>query len=159
MNMSRRRFGAFWLAASLAAFAGFHSQQVAATGLATETLTINTASGQHKFEVEIARTEEEQARGLMHRRYLPPDRGMIFDYADVRPVSMWMENTFISLDILFVGPDSKIIRIAERAEPLSRRFIPSGGPVRAVIELNAGTASRIGAKVGDKVDISFIDRK
>lgn len=57
MNMSRRRFGAFWLAASLAAFAGFHSQQVAATGLATETLTVNTASGQHKFEVEIARTE------------------------------------------------------------------------------------------------------
>ncbi|MGV6871713.1 DUF192 domain-containing protein [Pseudochelatococcus sp. B33] len=152
--MSRRRFGAFLLSAPMALPALWAAR--AQSIMATETLTITTASGPHRFEVEIARTDEEQARGLMGRRYLPADRGMIFDYPDVRPVSMWMENTFISLDMLFVDAEGKIVRIAERAEPLSRRFIPSGAPVRAVVELNAGTAARIGAKVGDRIAISFI---
>ena len=127
--------------------------------LAIDTLTIKTRSGAHAFEVEIARTDEEQARGLMGRRYLPSSRGMIFDYPVVQPVTMWMENTFISLDMLFVDANGVIMRIAENTEPMSRRFIPSGGPARAVIELNAGTAARIGAKVGDTIDISFISKK
>lgn len=131
----------------------------ASTIMPTETLTIITSSGQHHFEVEVARTDEEQARGLMERRYLPENRGMIFDYANAQPVSMWMHNTYISLDMLFIDNEGRVIRIAERTEPMSRKFIPSGGPVRAVVELNAGTASRIGAKVGDKIRIPFIERK
>lgn len=145
------------LLAASAAMLGLRGMARAQSIMTTETLTITTASGQHRFEVEVARTDAEQARGLMGRRYLPADRGMIFDYPEVRPTSMWMENTYISLDMLFIGADGRIIRIAERTEPLSRRFIPSGGPVRAVVELNAGTAARIGATVGDSISISFID--
>ncbi|MFD2251197.1 hypothetical protein FHS82_000349 [Pseudochelatococcus lubricantis] len=157
-KLSRRDAGAFLagllmtvgLALSPAAIAR------APSILPTEPLTIVTASGRHSFVVEVARSQEEQALGLMGRRYLPADRGMIFDYTDAQPVAMWMENTFISLDMLFVDAQGRIVRIAERTEPLSRRIIPSGGPVRAVIELNAGTAARIGAAVGDSVELSFI---
>lgn len=158
MKMSRRRFGAFLLFAP-AAYIATRQPALAQSIMKTDTLTIVTASGQHQFEVEIASTEEQQARGLMGRRYMPADRGMIFDYPDVRPISMWMENTYISLDMLFVDAEGKIVRIAEKAEPLSRRFIPSGVPIRAVVELNAGTVARIGAKVGDRISISFITAK
>lgn len=158
MNVSRRRFGVLLssLPVALLALSGAGRAQ---SIMATETLTINTATGQHRFEVEIARTDAQHSRGLMGRRYLPADRGMIFDYPEARPVSMWMDNTYISLDMLFVDADGKVVRIAERTEPLSRRFIPSGGPVRAVVELNGGTAARIGAKVGDTIEISFISGK
>ncbi len=158
MTMSRRRFGALVLSAPVALLASRGMARAQAI-LATEALTIATATGRHRFEVEIARTEEQQARGLMGRRYMPSERGMIFDYPQVQTVSMWMDNTFISLDILFIDAEGKIVRIAEKAEPLSRRFIPSGVPVRAVLELNAGTVERIGAKVGDTVDISFLGAK
>lgn len=117
-----------------------------------ETLTIHTASGAHSFAVEVARTPEERATGLMHRRFLPADRGMLFDFGETAPVAMWMKNTYISLDMLFIRADGTIARIAQRTEPLSTRIVPSGEPVLSVLELNAGTAARIGAKPGDKVE-------
>lgn len=126
---------------------------------ALERLTIRTATGEHVFSVEVMRTPEERAVGLMERRFLPADRGMLFDFGETMPVSMWMKNTYLSLDMLFIRADGTIARIAERTEPLSTRVIPSGEPVLSVLELNAGTAARIGAKVGDRVDHPLFSRK
>lgn len=117
-----------------------------------EPLTIVTASGRHAFQVEVMRTPEQRARGLMHRQFLPADRGMLFDFARTEPVAMWMQNTYISLDMLFIRADGSVARIAERAEPLSTRTIPSGEPVLSVLEVNAGIAEKLGIKPGDKVE-------
>jgi uncharacterized membrane protein (UPF0127 family) len=119
---------------------------------ALEALTLVTSSGRHDFRVEVARNDADRARGLMHRRTLPADRGMLFDFERVAPVTMWMENTFISLDMIFIRADGTIARIAENTEPLSQRIIPSGEPVLAVLEVIAGTSKRIGLKAGDKVE-------
>ncbi len=122
-----------------------------AAAQALEQLTIVAGQDQHRFSVEIMRTDAERARGLMERRYLPPDRGMLFDFKRAEPVSMWMQNTYIPLDMLFIRSDGTIARVAENTEPLSTRIIPSGEPVLGVLELNAGTAARLGVKAGDRV--------
>jgi uncharacterized membrane protein (UPF0127 family) len=115
-------------------------------------LTIVTASGRHTFEVELADNDASRAQGLMYRRSLAPDRGMLFDFKRVEPISMWMQNTYVSLDMLFIRPDGTIARVATNAEPLSTRTIPSGEPVLAVLEVVAGTGARLGIKPGDKVE-------
>ena len=118
-----------------------------------EPLTIVTAGGaRHPFMVEVAKTDAERAQGLMYRRSLAADRGMLFDFKKVEPVSMWMQNTYVSLDMLFIRPDGTIARVAADAEPLSTRAIPSGEPVLAVLEVPAGTAARLGVKAGDRVE-------
>ena len=119
---------------------------------ALEPLTIVTRDGPRVFQVEVARNDADRAQGLMYRRTMPADRGMLFDFARVEPVSMWMQNTYLSLDMLFIRPDGTIARIAENAEPLSTRTIPSGEPVLAVLELLAGTARRLGIRPGDRVE-------
>lgn len=119
---------------------------------ALEPLTIASGSERHAFQVEVARNDADRAQGLMFRRSMPADRGMLFDFERVAPVSMWMQNTYIPLDMLFVRRDGTIARIAENAEPLSTRSIPSGEPVLAVLELNGGTARRLGIKPGDRVE-------
>jgi uncharacterized protein len=123
-----------------------------------EPLTIAGASGRHAFQVEVARNDAERAQGLMYRRSLAPDRGMLFDFARVQPISMWMQNTYIPLDMIFIRPDGTIARIAANAEPLSTRTIPSGEPVLAVLELNGGTAARLGVKPGDRVEHPLFKR-
>ncbi|HEY8381753.1 MAG TPA: DUF192 domain-containing protein [Microvirga sp.] len=131
-----------WLALSAVAFAQ-----------SFEPLAIVTQGGQrHAFLVEVARNDADRAQGLMYRRSMPADRGMLFDFGKVEPVAMWMQNTYISLDMLFIRPDGTIARVAPNAEPLSTRTIPSGEPVLAVLELNAGTAARLGIKAGDRVE-------
>lgn len=117
-----------------------------------EPLTIVTSGGRHAFMVEVANTDATRAQGLMYRRSLAPDRGMLFDFQKVEPVSMWMQNTYVSLDMLFIRADGSIARIAADTEPLSTRTIPSGEPVLSVLELPAGTAARLGIKPGDKVE-------
>jgi uncharacterized protein len=117
-----------------------------------EPVTVVTATGRHVFQSEIMRTPDERARGLMFRRHLPQDRGMLFDFKETSPVSMWMQNTYIPLDMVFIRPDGTVARIAERTEPLSTRTISSGEPVLGVLEVNAGTAERIGLKAGDRVE-------
>lgn len=114
-------------------------------------LEIASRTGVHVFAVEIADTDEERAKGLMFRKHLPEGRGMLFDFGREQDVSMWMKNTYISLDMLFIRGDGRILRIAEHTEPLSTRTIPSGGPVRAVLEVAAGTARRLGIAPGDRV--------
>jgi uncharacterized membrane protein (UPF0127 family) len=114
-------------------------------------LEIVTANGKHNFSVEVATTPEEQAKGLMFRRELPDGQGMIFDFTTDQEVAFWMENTFISLDLIFINADGRIRRIAENAEPMSKATIPSGGPVRAVLEVIGGTTRKLGIKEGDRV--------
>lgn len=118
----------------------------------TASLSIETAAGsEHSFQVEIAETGEQRAQGLMFRRQLAADAGMLFLFGGSEVRAMWMKNTLIPLDMLFIDETGKIVRIEERTVPHSERAIVSGGPVSAVLELNAGTASRLMIKPGDRV--------
>jgi uncharacterized protein len=114
-------------------------------------LTIVTASGRHKFTVEVATTPAQLEQGLMFRRHLAADAGMIFDFGTPTMAAMWMKNTLIPLDMLFVDAKGRIVNIHERAVPGSLEPIGATAPVRAVIELNGGTAARLAIKPGDPV--------
>ena len=114
-------------------------------------LTIETAAGERKFTVEVARTPGQHSQGLMFRRRLAAGAGMLFVYRRSKPVAMWMQNTFIPLDMLFIGPSGRIVHIVERTVPMSTETIESRKPVSSVLELNAGTVSRLGIRPGDVV--------
>jgi hypothetical protein len=122
-----------------------------ARGAEQQTLEIASKSGVHLFAIDLATTDEERQRGLMFRRSLPESYGMLFDFKRDQDVSMWMKNTFVSLDMIFIRSDGRIQRIAENTEPQSERIIPSGGPVRAVLEVIGGTAKKLGIEAGDRV--------
>jgi uncharacterized membrane protein (UPF0127 family) len=139
-----------YLLAALAAVVLF-AAPVAAQSPADRHLAVETSSGTHVFEVEVMRTRAELERGLMYRRQMKPDSGMLFDFKTPQNVSMWMKNTYLALDMLFIGQDGRVVSVKENAEPLSESIISSGGPVVGVLELNSGTAERIGVKVGDLV--------
>lgn len=144
------RFVALALVLGAAALAS--AAEPGATRLPTSPLVIRAADGmEHHFIVELASTPAERAQGLMYRKSLAPDAGMLFDFKELEPVAMWMKNTFIPLDMLFIARDGRITRITERAVPLSLTPIPSGEPVLAVLELNSGTSARLGLKPGDRV--------
>ena len=116
-----------------------------------QTLEIASKTGVHAFQVEMAVTPEEKEHGLMFRRELPEGQGMLFDFQFDQNVAFWMKNTYIPLDMLFIRADGRILRIAENTEPMSERNIPSGGPVRAVLEVIGGTAKKLGIAAGDRV--------
>jgi uncharacterized protein len=118
---------------------------------ATADLTILSASGPHRFHVELALTSAQMEHGLMFREELAPDAGMLFDFKEPTMATMWMRNTLIPLDMLFVGANGRIVNIHERAVPQSDAIIAAAAPVRTVIELNGGTAARLGIKPGDRV--------
>jgi uncharacterized membrane protein (UPF0127 family) len=104
------------------------------------------------FNVELAITPEERSRGLMFRTEMANDAGMLFDFGGPRDISMWMKNTFISLDMLFIAADGTIVGIEKRTVPQSEAIIPSPKPVRFVLELNGGASDRMGFEVGEKVE-------
>ncbi|MDB5503496.1 MAG: hypothetical protein JWR89_3398 [Tardiphaga sp.] len=114
-------------------------------------LEIVTKSGVQMFSVEMATTDKERETGLMYRKELADGRGMLFDFSPEQQVSMWMKNTFISLDMIFIGANGRILRIAENTEPQSTRIIPSGGPAKGVLEVIAGTAKKYGIAPGDQI--------
>jgi uncharacterized membrane protein (UPF0127 family) len=118
---------------------------------AVEIARIATATGEHQFKVEIADTPKMRARGLMFRKSMPDDHGMLFDFKAERPVSMWMKNTYIPLDMVFIGRDGRVVGVAANTEPLSERIITSPESAYAVLELNAGAARRISLAPGDRV--------
>jgi uncharacterized protein len=116
-----------------------------------QTLEIATKSGVQVFSVEMATTEQEKETGLMYRKELADGKGMLFDFSSEQEVSMWMKNTYIPLDMIFIRADGRILRIAENTEPMSTRIIPSGGLAKAVLEVIAGTAQKYGIAPGDQV--------
>lgn len=116
-----------------------------------DTVVVETASGKHKFFIELADAPGSRARGLMFRRKLAADHGMLFHWRKAMPIAMWMKNTYISLDMIFIETDGTVARVAENAVPHSLEHIASGKPVSAVLEVVAGTAKRINLKSGDKV--------
>jgi uncharacterized membrane protein (UPF0127 family) len=145
-----RSFGAFvlsvmWLLS--AAVLPLHAQELAKF----EPMSIATETASTLFTAEVADTPELRSRGLMFRHVLPPDRAMLFDFGEPKPAAMWMKNTYISLDMLFVRDDGSIAAIAERTEPLSQQTISVQEPVRGVVELAAGTVARLGIQRGDHV--------
>ena len=116
-----------------------------------EALTIDTASGVHRFRVEVMRTEPERERGLMYRKTMARDHGMLFEYQSEQPVTFWMHNTYLPLDLIFIGKDGRVVNVARDAKPMDDSLIPSSGPALGVLELDAGTAKTIGLKAGDVV--------
>lgn len=114
-------------------------------------LVISTGRGPKAYKIEIADDASERAVGMMFRQLTPLDRGMLFDFGETRLVTMWMRNTFVPLDILFIGEDMRVSKISSNAEPRSLDIIGSGGPVRFALELAAGSAERDGIGLGDKV--------
>lgn len=139
-----------WLAIVLLALS---SIPVLSATFATELLTIRKADGTtHVFTVEIAATSQQRAQGLMDRRDMADDSGMLFDFGTTRRVAMWMKNTYLPLDMLFVDDQGAILHIAPDTVPMSEAIIDSRAPVRFVIELNAGTAGKLGLAIGDRAE-------
>ena len=136
-----------WIA--FVAFALLAAAPARAAGV--QTLEIVSKTGVHTFTVELAETDAEREKGLMFRKELPEGRGMLFDFHAEAPVGFWMQNTYIPLDMIFIRGDGRILRIAENTEPLSTKIVPSGGPVRAVLEVIGGTARKMGIAPGDRV--------
>ncbi|HEX3994169.1 MAG TPA: DUF192 domain-containing protein [Acetobacteraceae bacterium] len=137
-----------FLAAALLV-AGFVVFPVRAAG--NGTLEIVSASGVHAFTVELATNDAERERGLMYRKSMPQGHGMLFDFQHEQPLSFWMHNTYIPLDMIFIRGDGRIAHIVENATPMSDALIPSTVPVRAVLEVIAGTVRDLGIADGDKV--------
>ncbi len=116
-----------------------------------DTLVLKTNTGEHSYDVEVARTDRERALGLMFRRTMPKTNGMLFVYEPPQGVVMWMRNTYIPLDMIFIDGQGRVHRIETNTEPFSTDIIPSEGVVAGVLELNAGEAAKIGLKPGDRV--------
>ena len=136
--------------ASLLGLAAFAARAELVT-FTTTPLTIDTTAGPQHFTVEMALTPQQEEQGLMYRRTLAPDAGMLFMQPQTRTAVFWMKNTLIPLDMIFIAQDGRIADIHERAVPLSEAAIASKVPVRAVLEVNGGTVARLNIKVGDRV--------
>jgi hypothetical protein len=140
-----------WIVGTLLLAAGLAGVGLGAAAPKPSELVIEAASGAHHFTIELATSPEQRAQGLMFRQTLAPEAGMLFLYAADQQITMWMKNTLIPLDMLFIAGDGRILNIAERTIPGSLAAIPSDGPARGVLEVNGGTAARLGIKPGDTV--------
>jgi uncharacterized membrane protein (UPF0127 family) len=146
-RFSRLRASLFAVAAMLA----FSSVTDGSRAAEFQPLEIVTKAGVRTFTVEVAKTEKERETGLMYRKEMADDRGMLFDFSPEQQVSMWMKNTILSLDMIFISGNGRITRIAENTEPQSLKIISSGGPAKGVLEVVAGTAKKYGIAPGDQV--------
>jgi uncharacterized membrane protein (UPF0127 family) len=153
MTLFRRGFLALVIV-----LAGFGLATAADRKLPTGPLEIVSGGKVQKFTVELATTPDDMARGLMYRRSMGAAEGMLFDYGQERPdIAFWMKNTYIPLDMLFIKANGTILNIHERAIPRNETPIYAAGPVRLVLELNGGTASRLGIKPGDRIRHAVLD--
>jgi len=148
MNMQRRSFVVAALAVLVARPSAAQNPNVR---FETMPLAIESGGKTHRFTVEFADNDERRTVGLMFRRQMAPDAGMLFDFKRDAPVSMWMRNTYIPLDMLFADAAGIVRKIHQRAVPLSEAIISSDAAIRAVLELNGGTAARLGLKEGDRL--------
>ncbi len=119
--------------------------------LRSEVLTVHTRHGAAKFMVMIADNDHTREIGLMFRKSMRPEEGMIFDFHDAQDVSFWMRNTILPLDIIFISASGQILNIAANAKPFDETPLPSEGPVRAVLEINAGLAAKLDIRPGDQI--------
>lgn len=124
-----------------------------------EKLELITSSGRHAFQIEVAESDEDKSRGLMFRRSMPESAGMLFPYWPPQEATMWMRNTYLSLDMVFITADGTVHRIEHGTQPFSEKVIASEGNVVAVLELVAGVARKIGLKAGDKVESGTLKRQ
>ena len=150
-SVNRQRARARLWVAMAAALVFYASAGVGVEAASIQPLEIVTKTGVQVFSVEMATTDQEKETGLMYRRELPDGKGMLFDFSPEQQVSMWMKNTYISLDMIFIRADGRILRIAENTEPESTRIISSGGLAKGVLEVIAGTARKYGIAPGDRV--------
>ncbi len=123
----------------------------AGQSLRTEPLDIVTSAGTRHFTVEVADTDQTRETGLMFRKSMAPNRGMLFDFGAPQAVTFWMKNTLIPLDMVFIAKDGHVVSIARNAKPMSEALIPSDGPIVGVLELRGGRAAEIGVEPGDEV--------
>jgi uncharacterized membrane protein (UPF0127 family) len=145
-----RRRARFWISiAAVLALCALTS--LGAQAASIQPLEIVTKNGVHVFSVEMATTDKEREQGLMYRKELPDGKGMLFDFSPEQQISMWMKNTYIPLDMIFIRADGRILRIAENTEPHSLAIISSGGLAKGVLEVIAGTAQKYGIAPGDRV--------
>src|SRR5438477_10099344 len=145
------------MAAAIIALCAFTTSSARAASI--EPLEIVTKAGVQVFSVELAATEEEKTTGLMYRKELPDGKGMLFDFSPAQEISMWMKNTYISLDMIFIRADGRILRIAENTEPLFTKIIFSGGLAKGVLGVIAGTAQKYGIAPGDRVAHPLFNRR
>ncbi len=134
----------------LLALSLFAAAATATAEASLQSLEFVTESGPHVFQVEVADTSDERAKGLMFRRAMPENQGMLFDFHTETPVLMWMKNTYIPLDMIFISKKGTVAKIVADTTPMSEAII-DGGRAYAVVELNAGAAKKIGLKPGDSV--------
>lgn len=125
--------------------------QAAPVTFEQSSLTIDAAHDSFEFQVEMAVTPEQRAQGLMFREDLEEGQGMLFDFGRPQHASMWMRNTYVPLDMLFIDADGRITQIAANTQPLSDKVVASREPVRAVLELRGGVSAKLGIKPGDRV--------
>jgi hypothetical protein len=147
-------WAAVWAAvliAAVIAVAPARAEGQAEGRLELSPLVIETLSGAHRFRVELAASPRARARGLMHRPSLAPERGMLFDYGAPVRIAMWMKNTLIPLDMIFIDGAGRVVNVHSDAVPGSLQTIRSAAPARAAVEVAGGTAARIGIAAGDRV--------
>jgi len=147
--LSRLRFLVFLV--GMAAATSAITAPSAAQRLRTEPLEIVTSGGVRHFTVEIADTDQSREIGLMFRKSMAANRGMLFDFGAPQSVTFWMKNTLIPLDMVFIGKDGHVVSVTRKAIPMSEALIPSGGAIVGVLELRGGRADEIGVKPGDEV--------
>jgi len=150
---SRRPGGLALLLAAFIAVVASLAPAVGHAAAAGDTLVVTTPAGKHAFTIEWAVTPDERERGLMYRKTMPRDHGMLFDFQTEQSVAFWMRNTYLPLDMLFIDAAGTVKRIERKATPLSDRVIPSGAPIRYVFEINGGRADALGISEGDTVSI------
>jgi uncharacterized membrane protein (UPF0127 family) len=149
-----RRTALLALFASLA-LSGCAAAEQKPVGPPLEPLEIATKAGVKRFQVEIADTAPERERGLMFRKSMPEDHGMLFEFEDSAPRAFWMHNTYLPLDIIYIDTAGTIVSISHNAVPFDDTPIPSVGAAQGVLELNAGMAEKLGVEAGDKVRHPF----
>lgn len=148
-----RAVSRLFVAVTLAALLGANA------ALPVTNLSIDTAKGHPAFKVEVAGDHASQEQGLMFRKTMPANVGMLFDFHEPVLTSFWMKNTILPLDIIFIRPDGTVSSVAADAVPYSEASIPASEPVRAVLELNAGRAKALGIEPGDRVHTAIFDAK
>lgn len=154
MGFPRRFLSLIFVAMTLAAPA--MAQEPEAEAVDESVAVIHSGEESHSFTVEIADDDAERSRGLMFREELAPDAGMLFDFLDERPVAFWMQNTLIPLDMIFIKADGTIARVHAEAVPMDRTSVPSGEPVRFVLEIPGGRAAELGIEAGDTLEHSRV---